>query len=161
MLRDLTNPSPSAFYAISPNHAVPALKICKPDIYFYNLPDKSLSAMIYENFKEALYIKDPRSNPNFFEGIDNLSPITKLKGIVFVPLCSQGQPLGLMQLINKCRGEVTDEDASSCQDIGVLVGNYISVVLNNIKLGESLEEIVNSYKGVQQQLTTINEDLRF
>lgn len=63
-----------SFYAVSPNvscNQLPHLK--KSDLFFYN-PKKSLTTDVYESCQTAYY-ENPRDEPLFVEGIDNLTPV--------------------------------------------------------------------------------------
>ena len=46
----------------------------------------------------------PRNVENFYEGIDNLSPLGHLRESIYTPLASAGKPVGVLQLLNKKRG---------------------------------------------------------
>lgn len=66
------NKESDSFYAVSPNMScdqLPHVKKC--DLFFYN-PSECLTTQVYETCKTA-YHPDPRDNPLFSEGIDNLT----------------------------------------------------------------------------------------
>lgn len=49
------------------------MKMKKCDLFFYS-PKESLSTQVFDKC-ETMYFEDPRDQPLFMEGIDNLTPV--------------------------------------------------------------------------------------
>jgi len=116
-------------------------------------PESSLDDNLLESIKKLrregtpqpaspLLINNPRNLVNFHQGIDNLSPIVSLREILYVCLRSQsGKKIGVLQLINKARGLIGPEDIQLAEDMANLLGNYLSVMMQNFRMVATLERV--------------------
>lgn len=66
-----------SFYTINPSIEMARLNsLNKLDIYFYN--PKSCVSLDCFNSAEPIFLSNPRSDPSFVEGFDNLTPVSSL-----------------------------------------------------------------------------------
>jgi len=90
-----------------------------------------------------LHLLNPRAENAFVEGIDNLSPILHLKDTIYVQMATNNERVGVLQLFNKKRGFVTKEDLNLAFDLAKLLGNYLHVMMTNLKLTNTLDRILD------------------
>jgi len=78
---------------------------------------------------EALIVKDVKASQHFHAVIDEKTGFVT-KSVLCIPLVSKGQVLGVIEVINKCKGEFNEGDLQLLQSIGTSV----SIALENARL---------------------------
>lgn len=141
-----SNPNSDNLMALSPNasrETVASLK--KMELFYFN-PFKGFSYDCINNLTQT-HVLFPRDNSNFCEGIDSLCPTVHLKNIIYVPLFTgDKQILGVMQLINKSQGMVTDSDLTLADMIGQIVGKGLEMMLTCVRMAYTHERVLDSIR---------------
>ena len=142
LIKDDDQKAAGQYFALSPNVVSDQLsKYDKIDLFFYNPPARSISMRILQAGGDPFVAALPRNVADFYEGIDNLTPIGHLRESVYVSLYSSGLPVGVLQLINKRKGQVTPKDVELAKDVGDLLGNYLSVMSANLRLMNTIDRL--------------------
>lgn len=71
----LYNDKTKSYMALSPNLDVESIKLPRKLSVFYYSPGRCLSMDFLESGKNCQLHNNPREQPHFLEGIDNLSPV--------------------------------------------------------------------------------------
>jgi signal transduction histidine kinase len=98
---------------------------------------------------ETVIVDDVRKDPRFFSYIDDVSGYTT-RNMLCMPFFSRsGEPLGVMQMINKVQGNFTAEDEA----LLIMFTNHASVFIEIAQLQKSR---LDSLKESRQELERLN-----
>lgn len=150
-----------SYMSVSPNHSSKQLTMLrKCDVFFYTVQNGlSHAAMQSQNVS---VVRTAREAEGFVDGIDNLSPIVKLKEVIYVPLTNQQhETVGLIQLINKQNDNLMQSDIELAALLGPILGNYISLTAKsltlNAKMGTLLESVAH-VKSILNPMATLTNN---
>lgn len=98
---------------------------------------------------ETINIPDPYQDKRFNPEVDRKTGY-RTRNILCMPIVSKdGRPLGVMQVLNKCRGPFNDEDESRLRAFAA----QASVALENARLFEEVQNERNYNEGILRSLT--------
>lgn len=103
------------------------------------------------------HILTPRDYENFADGVDCLAPTVYLKEILYVPLVPLGEstPLGVMQLVNKNVGNISNTDISLITTLAPAIGNWISLIIKGTKLSDTVDKVVDRVRRAAKDYETL------
>ena len=90
---------------------------------------------------ESVMINDVSKDPRFYQGVDDESGF-KTKSILYVPLKVQGEPIGVLGVLNKIHDKFNQDDL----DLLTMLSTPVALALENARVNEQLQL---SYEEVQ------------
>lgn len=136
--------SSGSFISISPNMSKETLRGMKKADLFYLHP---YSGFTMECLTSGLlrHVKNPRNHEMFKEGTDSLCPLVFLTDIVYLPLrTSAGEPMGVLQAVNKRFGQVSDDDIKLFTMLGPILANALQLVTTGVVLSLTMDQMAES-----------------
>jgi GAF domain-containing protein len=86
---------------------------------------------------EPLVVAEPRSDPRFYSGIDEKSGF-ETKSILAVPMTTRGRTIGVIEVINKQKGDFSDRDVK----LATALASQAAVAIDNSRLYARLADAV-------------------
>lgn len=134
-----------AFVAMNPNSSKESLKCMDsaPDLFYFH-PYSGISIDSFNQDKLQHY-NSPRSYDKFNEAVDCLCPTILVKDVIYVPLkTSQGKTIGVVQLVNKIYGCITEADLTLAANMAPILANGIDLLMKTSKLSGTVDFVVAS-----------------
>jgi transcriptional regulator with GAF, ATPase, and Fis domain len=118
--------------------------------------DKGIAGWVFQR-GEALVTEDVKRNPHHFPGIDEITGYTT-RDMIALPLKSwEGNPVGVLEIMNKRDGKLDQDDVAILTIISALTALSIeeTYLIEKAKLGEVLHLLGDISEDVKNFLTPI------
>jgi len=102
------------------------------------------------NTGDVLIVNDVQNDDRFLRTFDEKTNF-KTRNMICVPLITRGKILGVMEVLNKKKGDFSDED----KDILIALANQVAIAIENAQLYEELRDTF--YSTVQALADTIEK----
>lgn len=102
--------------------------------------------------KRAVFVNDVDQDTRFYPGIDAVTGF-ETRSLICAPMAHGGEILGVLEFVNKRRGEFDEEDLSLLE----AVASIAAVALRNARLHDSLKRLLRECEEAQARMIHIEK----